>query len=286
MKPLHRRGFVLAGASVVAAGATRTLAAGYGSSEPTLTFLGSTKQGALVVGRAEGAHRVYVDDQEISISDTGLFAFGLECEQTKPTPVAVIFMNGERRTAEITPVARQYDEQSVSGLPPRTVEPSAEDAARIAREHALVEKARQTDTPRTWFGEPFDWPAKGTISGVFGSRRILNGLPGRRHFGVDIAAGQGATIRAPAHGEVLVAQEFFLEGGFTLIDHGHGVFTGYMHQSRQLVKEGDRVRRGQIIGNVGATGRASGPHLHWSLNWFQTRLDPSLWVRSALPDRA
>jgi murein DD-endopeptidase MepM/ murein hydrolase activator NlpD len=282
---LDRRQLVLTGAAGLAAasGASRALAADDG---PSITFSGSMKQGALVIGRAEGAHRIYIDDQEIQISDQGVFAFGLETDQTKPTPVAAIFTNGERRLAHVTPVARQYDEQSITGLPQRTVAPSKEDQARIEREHALVAEARKTDSTETWFNEPFDWPAKGRMSGVFGSRRILNGVPGRRHYGVDIAAGEGAPIRAPAAGRVLIAQNFFLEGGFTLLDHGHGVFTGYMHQSRLMAKPGDEVRRGDRIGSVGATGRATGPHLHWSMNWFQTRLDPSLSARSAAPDKA
>jgi murein DD-endopeptidase MepM/ murein hydrolase activator NlpD len=229
---------------------------------------------------------VSVDGQPITLSSNWEFAFGIAFDRTNAVRVIVNYTDGENRVEDLVPVARQYEQQRVDGLPPRTVEPLPEDKARIDAEHALVAEARKTDSDETWFTEPFRWPARGRISGVYGSRRVLNGIPGTPHFGVDIAAPTGAPIRAPASGRVLIAQDFFLEGGFTLLDHGQGVFTGYMHQSDIRVSPGEVVLAGQRIGSVGATGRATGPHLHWSMNWFQTRLDPSLSARSPEPERA
>jgi murein DD-endopeptidase MepM/ murein hydrolase activator NlpD len=275
---------------VIAGGAAMLLGAPFAAraraAEPRVKLSGTMQQGTLVVGRAEGAQEVSVDGRIVTLSQNWKFAFGLGFDQVLPTQLVIRFTNGDTYQESITPGVRTYDEQVINGLPPETVEPPPEIQARIDAEHALVNEARKTNSDGVWFAEAFDWPVKGRISGVFGSFRTLNGVPGRRHFGIDIAAATGAPIKAPAGGIVLLAQEFFLEGGFTLIDHGQGVFTSYMHQSAIMVTPGELVRRGARIGSVGATGRATGPHLHWGMNWFQTRLDPSLSTREPAPDRA
>ena len=247
---------------------------------------GSMKQGGLVIGRAAGAVSARVDSAPVKVSPDGIFTFGLEYDQTTPSLVAVGFSDGSSETASVAAVIRQYETQTINGLPEHLVKPTAEEQKRIDGEHARVAEARKTNSDATWFAEPFDWPADGIISGLFGSQRILNGVPSAPHFGVDIAAGEGAPIRACASATVLLADEFFLEGNFTLLDHGHGVFTSYMHQSKLLVKLGDQIERGQMIGRVGKTGRATGPHLHWGMNWFQVRLDPSLSTRLPAPTKA
>jgi murein DD-endopeptidase MepM/ murein hydrolase activator NlpD len=183
----------------------------------------------------------------------------------------------------VTPVARKYEVQRISGLPEAFVTPPPEIAARIAAEHARIAEERKRDSELASFAEPFDWPAAGIMSGVFGSQRILNGEPKSPHFGVDIAAPEGTPVHAPADGIVSDSSECYLEGNFTMIDHGHGVFTSYFHQSKRVVASGDRVQRGALIGLVGKTGRATGPHLHWGMNWFQVRLDPSRSTRTLAP---
>ena len=278
---IHRRAFVLsAAAATLAPFAAR-------SSASRIAFTGAMEQGSLVIGRSPEGASVIVDGRPVRLLSDGVFAFGFEYDQTSPTRVAVEFADGTSETREVTPVARQYEIQRINGLPPQIAHPSEPDiVARIEREHALVAEARKTNSDLGYFAEPFDWPARGIISGLFGSQRILDGTPSAPHMGVDIAGGEGALIHAPASGTVLVADQFYLEGGYTLIDHGHGVFTGYMHQSKQLVKPGDAVERGQQIGNIGHTGRATGPHLHWQMNWFQVRLDPSLSARTPEPPKA
>jgi murein DD-endopeptidase MepM/ murein hydrolase activator NlpD len=163
--------------------------------------------------------------------------------------------------------------------------------ARINRESAVIVAARTRYTDANWYADGFDWPTKGILSGTFGSQRILNGTAGAVHYGVDVTlpergAIEGKPITAPAPGIARVVAEHYVNGGFTLLDHGQGVSTCYLHQSKLLVKEGDMVKRGQIIGNVGSTGRATGPHLHWAMNWFQMRLDPSRTTRTTVPPRA
>ncbi|HSM96325.1 MAG TPA: M23 family metallopeptidase [Rhizomicrobium sp.] len=274
-------------AFVISAAATTLLPPFAGAHDARMSLAGTMEQGSLVIGKAASGATARIDGRDVRVSADGDFAFGFEYDQTKVTTVSVAFADGTTETREISPTARQYEIQHINGLPPQIAHPSEPDiVARIQREHALVYAARKTNSDLTYFAEPFDWPAKGIISGLFGSQRILDDVPSAPHFGVDIAGGEGGAIHAPASGTVLVADQFFLEGGYTLIDHGHGVFTGYMHQSKQLVKPGDAVTRGQQIGNIGHTGRATGPHLHWQMNWFDVRLDPSLSARTLAPQKA
>jgi len=277
---IHRRAFV------ISAAATTLLPSLARAQSSRISLSGSMEQGSLALGRAAPGAAVKIDGRAVRVTPEGAFAFGFEYDQTKPTTVSAVFPDGSTESREVAPTTRQYEIQHINGLPPQIAHPSEPDiVARIQREHALVYAARKTDSGLSYFDEPLDWPAKGIISGLFGSQRILNDVPSAPHFGVDIAGGEGAPIHAPASGTVLVADQFFLEGGYTLIDHGHGVFTGYMHQSKQLVKPGDAVARGQQIGNIGHTGRATGPHLHWQMNWFDVRLDPSLSARTPAPEK-
>jgi murein DD-endopeptidase MepM/ murein hydrolase activator NlpD len=164
------------------------------------------------------------------------------------------------------------------------VTPPPEVRERIAREAEAIFLARLSDTPGSDFISGLDWPAPGIESGIFGSQRIDNGVPMSPHYGVDMAAPTGTPIVAPADGVVGISADHYLNGGFTLIDHGQGVSTAYLHQSARLVKAGEAVKRGQRIGLIGATGRATGPHLHWAMNWFQVRLDPSRSTRKPKPE--
>ena len=251
-----------------------------------LTLKGTMEQGALIVGRAPGGTRVTFDGDPLRLSLDGLFACGLEWDRTRAATITAKFPDGTTESTSVTPKVRQYDVQHVNGLPQHTVTPDPKQVARIKEEHARLAAARHTDSDHTWFADPFDWPAPGIMSGVFGSYRIDNGKPMSPHMGVDMANGEGTPIHAPTDAVVLLTDDFFLEGGFTLLDHGHGVFTHYMHQSARLVKVGDQVRRGDIIGKIGKTGRATGPHLHWGMNWFQVKLDPSRVTRTPSPPKA
>ncbi|HEY1632040.1 MAG TPA: M23 family metallopeptidase [Rhizomicrobium sp.] len=252
-----------------------------------VTFLTKFVQGGLVVAKTEPGADAWFNSRALKVTGDGMFAFGFEYDDDKISELAIKYPSGATQVRNLgPPEARQYEIQRINGLPPQEAHPSAPDIVeRIRKEHALVGEARKTDSDRTDFLDAFDWPARGIVSGVFGSQRILNGVPSAPHFGVDIAGGEGAAIHAPAGATVLLAEQFFLEGGYTLLDHGHGVFTGYMHQSKQLVKAGDRVERGQQLGNIGHTGRATGPHLHWQMNWFNVRLDPSLSTRTPAPEK-
>ena len=251
-----------------------------------LSLKGTMEQGSLVVGQAQTGARVSVDRTGVSVSPLGLFAFGFGWDQTEPTHVEARFADGTSETRDVTPTVRKYEVQAVNGLPQQFVTPPADVIDRIKREAHLIAVARTRDTDGTDFATGFDWPAKGIISGVFGSQRIDNGQAMAPHFGVDIAGPTGTPIHAPADALVAIADDYYLDGGFTLLDHGHGVSTCYLHQSQRLVKAGDAVKRGQLIGAIGQTGRATGPHLHWAMNWFQVKLDPSRSTRTGAPDKA
>ena len=245
---------------------------------------GALTQGSLALGSAPPGSLVALDGRPLRVTADGRFAFGFGPDQTKPSLITVRYPDGAGDSRNFTPTPRQYEVQRVNGLPQKTVTPPPEVAARIAHEAETIYLARLSDSPGTDFASGFDWPAPGIESGVFGSRRIDNGVPMAPHYGVDMAAPVGTPIHAPADGVVSISGDYYLDGGFTLIDHGQGVSTSYLHQSKRLVKAGEAVKRGQTIGLIGATGRATGPHLHWAMNWFEVGLDPSLSTRKPKPD--
>jgi murein DD-endopeptidase MepM/ murein hydrolase activator NlpD len=278
---IRRRSFL---ATVAAASALpgRVLAAA-----SRITLSGTLQEGGLVPGKTDAGTKLTLDGAALNVSPTGSFVFGLTYDQTKPAVLVATFSDGTSETKNVAPVARQYDIQRITGLPEKMVTLPADVLERRKREIAMIAEARKHVTDAAWFAEPFDWPVNGIISGPYGNQRILNNEPRAPHLAIDIAAAAGSPIRAPAPGVVsLAGPDFYLEGGLTILDHGQGVFTCYLHQSKQLVKVGDKVERGAIIGLVGMTGRATGPHLHWGLNWFQMALDPSLSTRTPLPAKA
>lgn len=278
---IERRAFLASSlASLVLTGAAH-------SQTSRLSFSGSLEQGSLVVGKAQPGARVAIDGTPVHVSPAGGFVFGFTYDQTKATQVDVHFADGARETHDVLPVVRHYEVQPITGLPEKFVTLPPEVLERRKREVAMIAAVRAKDSDLDWFAEKFDWPVRGIVSGLFGSQRVLNGKPMEPHFGVDIAAPAGTPILAPSTARVaLVGPDFYLEGGLTILDHGHGVTSCYLHQRKQLVQEGDTVARGQAIGEVGMTGRATGPHLHWGLNWFQMRLDPSQSTRTPAPEKA
>jgi murein DD-endopeptidase MepM/ murein hydrolase activator NlpD len=233
------------------------------------------EQGQLVRGRADPACRIHVGGREARISPHGHFAFGISRDATGTVEIELTDADG-RRGVESRPIAtRRFAIQRIDGVPPAMVEPPPEIAARIARERAAIAAVRARDDDRPDFAESFIWPVRGRISGVYGSQRIFNGVPKAPHMGLDIAAPTGTPIVAPAPGIVTFVQpDQYLNGGVVVIDHGHGVSSTFIHMHRIDVSIGDRLAQGDPVGQVGATGRTTGPHLHWGLNWFDVQLDP------------
>ena len=238
---------------------------------------GNITQGALLRGRVATGTKVSVDGQLLGLSSRGDFAFGFAYDRTKPAILKIETSDGATEEQTLTPSTREYDVQKINGLPEGLVEPPADVIERITREAAQIEELRKRDTDEAWFADQFDWPVKGPVTGVYGSQRILNGVPKRPHFGLDIAAGEGKPIHAPVGGIVTMAEkDLYFTGGTVILDHGRGISTTYLHMSRLDVKVGDRLAQGDPVGAIGKTGRATGPHLCWRLNWFQERLDPAM----------
>lgn len=245
--------------------------------EERVMFPASVPQGALVFGKVPPGSQVRYRERLLRATGYGTVALGVGRDETGPLKVDVTLPSGRVEPVSIAVTPRDWPVEHVNGVPPKTVNPPPEIAARIQREQALVTAARERDDERTDFALPFQWPVQGRISGRFGNARVYNGQPGAGHSGMDIAAPDGTPVRAPAGGVVTFASpDLYLTGGTVLLDHGHGVSSNFLHLSRIDVRVGDRIEPGQVIGAVGATGRATGPHLHWGMNWFDTRIDPLL----------
>lgn len=235
----------------------------------------SVPQASLLMGVVPPGSSISYDGRAVRVAPNGRFVLGVAREQTGSIVLKVTASDGSTRMLEIAVTPRTFRTERINGVPESTVNPPPEIAARIQREQAEVEAARTRDDDRTDFDTAFIWPVKGRITGWFGSERIYNGTPKSPHSGVDVAAPKGTPIHAPAGGIVTFAKpDLYLTGGTVLIDHGHGVSSNLIHMSRIDVKVGDRVEQGQVVGLVGGTGRATGPHMHWGMNWFNVRVDP------------
>jgi hypothetical protein len=250
----------------------------------------SVEQGALVLGHTSPGNQVSIGERAVRVGSDGAFAFGIGRDEAGPLRVDIHRPDRTSQSIAIVVTTRQWPIERVVGVPPSTVNPPPEIAQRIAREQAAVAMARLRDDDRDDYEQAFQWPVQGRVSGRFGNQRVYvlpdgTDAPRSPHSGMDIAAATGAPVLAPGPGIVtFVGPELYLTGGTVVLDHGHGVSSNFLHLSRIDVRVGDRVAEGQRIGAVGATGRATGPHLHWGMNWFDIRIDPLLVLaRSETP---
>jgi murein DD-endopeptidase MepM/ murein hydrolase activator NlpD len=240
---------------------------------------GHLTQGGLAFGDTDAGSRVTLDKRRMPIAGDGRFLLAFGRDQAPHATLAVAHADGKMETQELTIAQRTFDIQRIDNLPKNQVEPSAEDLKRIKAEQVRINAARARDSDLPFAFEGFDWPALGPISGVYGSQRILNGEPRSPHFGVDVAAPLGTPLKAPAGGIVSLADaDLFFTGGTIIIDHGHGLASLFGHMQKVAVNEGDSLAKGGYVGNLGRTGRATGPHLHWGMFLFSTPIDPQLLV--------
>ena len=241
----------------------------------SLEFKGKFEQGSFILGKTRPEAKVFIDNKQIRVSRDGFFAFGLDRDRENNVLVKII-INKEIKEIEKKVLKRDYKIQKIDGLPPKQVTPPPEVYERIKKDNFLIGNAREIDTDLDFFKNEFIYPIdKYIITGVYGSQRILNGKPRRPHYGIDFHAPEGTPVKAMMDGQVtLSVNDMYFTGGTIVFDHGHGVSTLYMHMKDIYVKKGQKIKKGDIVGTLGQTGRATGPHLDIRLNWFDVKLDP------------
>ena len=244
------------------------------------TVEGALEQGGWIRGTVpEGTVSATLGDQPLSFAADGSFFAGIDRDSAATLTLEATTNDQMLASRELRIAPRDWRIERVNA-PLRGSVPSETFMAIRRPELAQINAAREARSQTDGWRQRFVWPVKGRISGRFGAQRIYQGVPGSYHSGLDIAPGAGVAYGAPADGVVVLAADrpFSLEGNLVIIDHGMGLNSAFLHSERLAVKKGDRVRQGQTIGYVGATGRATGPHLHWSLKWQDSRLDPLLFL--------
>ena len=246
---------------------------------------GNAVEGGLIIARTDPANQIMLDDDAIEIGANGVFVIGFHRNSDGPVTLRIIAPDGSVKTSLLSPRQRDYNIQRIDGLKSTMVTPPAVVLARIKTDGEAVRTARQRKAPLGDFWRGFDWPALGRISGIYGSQRILNGQPRQPHYGIDIAAPTGTPVYAPASGLVTLVKDLYFSGWTVVIAHGLGVNSSFLHFDQVDVETGMKVERGGLIGKIGATGRATGPHLDWRIDWQGRRIDPGLLV-GAMPNQA
>lgn len=246
---------------------------------PPLQVQGRFEQGALIFGKTAPGVAVSIDARRLNVAEDGRFVFGLDRDAAAEVTLVLTPAGGAPSTLRYPVAKRSYAIQRLNGLPPKQVNPDPEMDARIARETASNRTARARDTAVDYVFQGFIWPAHGVITGVFGSQRILNGEPKQPHYGVDVAGPVGTPVLAPADGIVSLANpDMFYSGGTLYLDHGRGVSSAFLHLSKILVQQGQTVKQGDKIALIGKSGRVTGAHLDWRVNWFEARVDATQLV--------
>ena len=235
---------------------------------------GKFTQGALLRGQAPAGAKVTLNGETVQTNKDGKFVVGFEREAPLQQMLVVKLDNGQKWQRDITLEKREYNIQRIDGLEQKMVSPPAEVTARIKQDNINVANARSGNTDLDALFTRFEWPAKGVISGVYGSQRILNGVPKWPHYGLDIANETGTPVYAPVDGVVTMADDLYYSGNTLILDHGMRVFSTFLHMDTITVEVGETVKQGEQIGTIGSTGRSTGPHLDWRINLGNTRLDP------------
>ncbi len=246
----------------------------FSTNASAVEFKGKFLQGHFIIGITEPGSKIIVGKKEVKVSEDGYFVFGIDRDRKFDVTITKIF-EGKKEKIIKKVLKRKYNIQRIDGLEESKVTPPEEVYKRIKAENNRIGEARAINSDLPFFKDHFIMPVKGIISGVYGSQRILNGKPRWPHYGIDIAAKEGTKIKSSGSGVVTMAEDdLYYTGGTVIMDHGHGISTIYSHLETVIVSVGDKINQGDIIGTVGSTGRSTGPHLDFRINWFQTRLDP------------
>ena len=239
-----------------------------------IEFKGKFIQGHYIIGITNPSSKIIIDKKNVKVSDKGYFVFGIDRDRKFDLVITQI-KDGKKEKIIKKVLKRKYNIQRIDGLEESKVTPPESVYKRIKEENNKIGEARSINSDLSFFKNQFIMPVDGIISGVYGSQRILNGKPRWPHYGIDIAAKQGTMIKSSGSGIITLAEDdLYYTGGTIIMDHGHGISTIYSHLETVMVSVGDKITKGDIIGTVGSTGRSTGPHLDFRVNWFQTRLDP------------
>ncbi|SQH76262.1 Peptidase, M23/M37 family protein [Shewanella benthica] len=240
-----------------------------------IQLTGKMEQGALIRAMVEPGTQVYLNGKAVKVTPGGAFAFGFSREAELKQELKLIYPDGLTQIKPLNIKTKEYKIDRVNGISKKIMKPDPKALERSRKDSKQVRAARSQFSALESFTEDFIWPLTGRISGVYGSQRIYNGKPGNPHYGVDVAAKTGTVVVAPADGVIsLAVADMFYSGGTIILDHGYGVSSSLLHLSKLYVKKGEVIKQGQAIAEVGATGRVTGPHLDWRVNWYQMRLDP------------
>jgi len=244
---------------------------------------GKVIAGGIIVLEARPNTIFKLDGSIIPVSKEGFTIIGFERQPKSLQTLEIIYKDVIIEKIALNVIQRTYKIQKIDGVEKEKVEPPRELLDRIYQERIRVKKARSKAgfIKESYYLNGFIWPAFGVFSGIYGSQRILNGIPKSPHYGLDIALPEGYDVLSPMDGIVLFTDnDLYYSGGTILIGHGQGLTTSYLHLSKIIVKEGQKILKGKLIGKVGSTGRATGPHLHWGVEWMGKRLDPEYLVEA------
>ncbi len=250
------------------------------TAQEKIALTGEIKQGGLMVGKTLAQNTVTLNGKALTVSNSGDFTFGFSRDDKQSYQLVITSVNGDRVEKTLTPQKRSYNIQRIEGIKKSIMQPNPKSVARAQQDSKQVKTARKVASSLNYFAQGFIAPIEGTITGVYGSQRVYNGVPKNPHFGLDYAGKTGDPVKAPAAGTALLwVPDMFYSGGTMIIDHGQGVSSTFLHLSNSYVKQGDKVKQGQVVAAVGKSGRATGPHLDWRINWFNVKIDPALVLK-------
>jgi len=250
------------------------------SAQAKIQLSGEIKQGGLVIGKTHVNNHVTLNKKVLPVSMQGDYVFAFSRDDNTQYTLTITSPTGKVETQTFTPAKREYKISRVEGISKKIMNPNKKANIRAGEDRKAMVKVRKISSNLTNFSQGFIAPRSSRITGVYGSQRFYNGIPKNPHFGVDYAGQIGAPVKAPASGTVLLwVPDMFYSGGTLVIDHGHGITSNFLHLSASMVKAGDKVKQGDVIAKVGNSGRVTGPHLDWRMNWHQVRFDPQLAMK-------
>ncbi len=250
------------------------------ATQAEIQLSGEIKQGGLIIGKTQANDTVTLNERTLPVSSNGDYVFAFSRNDTSQYLLTVTSPDGTIEQKTLVPAQRDYKISRVEGIKKSIMNPNKKANERAKKDREMMVAVRKVSSDLTDFSQGFIAPRKARITGVYGSQRFYNGVPKNPHFGVDYAGAIGSPVKAPAAGKVLLwVPDMFYSGGTLVIDHGHGITSNFLHLSASLVKVGEQVKQGQVIAKVGNSGRVTGPHLDWRMNWHKVRFDPQLAMK-------